>query len=486
MNKINRVLLMFIAMVSIMLLAVGIDRGMNYLEEKEWESQREAFYQQSRADIHKMQTTIQTLSEDPAALTAYMEENGLNYMEEEEEGTGEGAEEEQAFAEPEREIPQEEAIPQEEEIPQQREEPAVEAMPEDEVVEGMYREPSIPEDGISDNGLSGDYPDAVSENTVSGNMVSGNTVSGNTVSGNTVSGNTVSGNTVSGNTVSGNTVSGNIVSGNAVSGNTVSGSLIPEDYVITPPPKSRVCASYEETMRINRADRETIAASTVDFSGMKIVCLGDSVTAGSNLDKLENYEAMSYPYQLGEVLNAGEVVNLGIGGSSIGRYWENAFVDRYSSIPADADIIIVMGGTNDGFCASERELGSLEERRERTFAGDLDELLRKLKTDYPEAEILLATPLPNILHDMLRKERSFLLPQSSFVKIMKQLGQEYGVLVIDLYNTNLLNTHDAAIIHSFMPDGVHGNEMGYRILAEHFAAELIRDYQAKGQAGSEV
>ncbi len=466
MNKINRVLLMFIAMVSIMLLAVGIDRGMNYLEEKEWESQREAFYQQSRADIHKMQTTIQTLSEDPAALTAYMEENGLNYMEEEEEGTGEGAEEEQAFAEPEREIPQEEAIPQEEEIPQQREEPAVEAMPEDEVVEGMYREPSIPEDGISDNGLSGDYPDAVSENTVSGNTVSGNTVSGNTVSGNTVSGNTVS--------------------GNAVSGNTVSGSLIPEDYVITPPPKSRVCASYEETMRINRADRETIAASTVDFSGMKIVCLGDSVTAGSNLDKLENYEAMSYPYQLGEVLNAGEVVNLGIGGSSIGRYWENAFVDRYSSIPADADIIIVMGGTNDGFCASERELGSLEERRERTFAGDLDELLRKLKTDYPEAEILLATPLPNILHDMLRKERSFLLPQSSFVKIMKQLGQEYGVLVIDLYNTNLLNTHDAAVIHSFMPDGVHGNEMGYRILAEHFAAELIRDYQAKGQAGSEV
>ncbi len=466
MNKINRVLLMFIAMVSIMLLAVGIDRGMNYLEEKEWESQREAFYQQSRADIHKMQTTIQTLSEDPAALTAYMEENGLNYMEEEEEGTGEGAEEERAFAEPEREIPQEEAIPQEEEIPQQREEPAVEAMPEDEVVEGMYREPSIPEDGISDNGLSGDYPDAVSENTVSGNTVSGNTVSGNTVSGNTVSGNTVS--------------------GNAVSGNTVSGSLIPEDYVITPPPKSRVCASYEETMRINRADRETIAASTVDFSGMKIVCLGDSVTAGSNLDKLENYEAMSYPYQLGEVLNAGEVVNLGIGGSSIGRYWENAFVDRYSSIPADADIIIVMGGTNDGFCASERELGSLEERRERTFAGDLDELLRKLKTDYPEAEILLATPLPNILHDMLRKERSFLLPQSSFVKIMKQLGQEYGVLVIDLYNTNLLNTHDAAVIHSFMPDGVHGNEMGYRILAEHFAAELIRDYQAKGQAGSEV
>ena len=153
-------------------------------------------------------------------------------------------------------------------------------------------------------------------------------------------------------------------------------------------------------------------------------------------------------------------------------------MDRYSSIPADTDIIIVMGGTNDGFCASEKELGSLEERRNRTFAGDLDELLRKLKTDYPDAEIVLATPLSNVLHDMLRRDRSFLLPQSSFVKIMNQLAAEYGVPVIDLYGCNLLNTHDAAVIHSFMPDGVHGNEMGYRVLAEHFAAELIRIYEA--------
>ena len=79
---------------------------------------------------------------------------------------------------------------------------------------------------------------------------------------------------------------------------------------------------------------------------------------------------------------------------------------------------------------------------------------------------------------MLRKDRSFLLPQSSFVKIMNQLAAEYGVPVIDLYGCDLLNTHDAAVIHSFMPDGVHGNEMGYRVLAEHFAAELIRIYEA--------
>ncbi len=432
MNKMNRVLLMLIAMASIMLLAVGIDRGIKHWEEKRWESEREAFYEQSRNEIREIQTTIQTLSEDPQALTAYMEENGLNYVEDEEELTESAAEE----------APEEvQDLPVEAEADMAEAEPAGEESPEEE------------------------------------ETVSGNTASENIISGNMLIKSFVSGNSISGNSISGNIISGNVISGNAVSGNIVTDPYA-ADFSLRPPTKSKVCASYEETMRINQNDKAVIAGSDIDFSQIKITCLGDSVTAGSNLSKLENYETMSYPYQLGRILNAKEVVNLGIGGSSIGRYWENAFVDRYSSIPADTDIIIVMGGTNDGFCASEKELGSLEERRDRTFAGDLDELLRKLKTDYPDAEIVLATPLSNVLHDMLRRDRSFLLPQSSFVKIMNQLAAEYGVPVIDLYGCNLLNTHDAAVIHSFMPDGVHGNEMGYRVLAEHFAAELIRIYEA--------
>lgn len=426
MNKANKVLLMLIAMTSIMLLAVGIDRGIGYLDEKRWESEREAFYEQSRNDIREIQATIQTLSEDPQALTAYMEENGLNYVEDESAGE---------------ENPQEqEPAPAEEESPQEESEQAERESPE-EITEGMFHGEDLPDE------------------------------------------------TASGNTVSETVISGNILIRNFISENNISGNIVTDpyaaDFSLLPPTKSKICASYEETIRINQMDKEVIAKSNVDFTQVKIACLGDSVTAGSNLSELESYETMSYPYQLGEILNAGEVVNLGIGGSSIGRYWENAFVDRYGSIPADADIIIVMGGTNDGFCASEKELGSLEERGQRTFAGDLDELLQKLKTDYPEAEIVLATPLSNVLHDMLRRDRSFLLPQSAFVKIMNQLAEEYGVPVIDLYNANLLNTHDAAVIHSFMPDGVHGNETGYRVLAEHFAAELIRIYEAKGQETEE-
>lgn len=413
MNKVNRFLLMLIAMAAIMLMAVGVDKGMKFYEHKKWESEREVYYEEARTDIAKMQATLQTLSEDQEALVSYLEEYELN---------------------------------------------------------GQASDNSISENRTEDMSVSDNnaFSDQFFGNQVSENDVSGNTISGNQISGNEIDGQ-VSGNEVSGNQISGNGL-GNTVSGNSVSGNSL---------------QKEICASYEETIRINHEDKKIIAESTIDFSDKKIACLGDSITAATNLEGQENYLEMSYPYQLGKVLNAGEMVNLGIGGSSIGRYWDNAFVDRYKEIPEDSDIIIVMGGTNDGFCASEKELGSLQEREKRTFAGDLDELLKGLKKDYPDAEIVLVTPLPNILHDMLRRDRKDLLPQSSFVAIMKQLSEEYEIPVIDLYGSGILDSHDAAVIHSFIPDGVHGNEMGYHYLAEHIAAELIRIEEAKAESGIE-
>lgn len=416
MNKLNRVMLMLIAMAAIMLLAVGIDKGLQRHERKMWEIEREAVYEEARADIASMQANIQTLSEDPEALISYIEENELNYTEKKE-----------VFLE------------------------------EPDRTEG--------DGSVSDN----EAYKGEAENLVSGNSVPGNLVYGNFVSGNSVSGNSESENSISGNSISGNLEWGSFLSGGLVSGN-----------LLFPGEEREICASYENTMKINRQDKKIIADSEVDFSDCKITCLGDSITAASNLDTIENYQSMSYPSQLGEILGAEEVVNLGIGGSSIGRYWENAFVDRYQEIPEDTDVILVMGGTNDGFCASEKELGSLEKREKDTFTGDLDELLFGLQKDYPDAQIVLITPLPNVLHDLLRKSRDYLLPQSAFVRVMKQLGEEHGIPVIDLYNSNFLDTHDAAVIHALMPDGVHGNETGYRMLAQHIAAQLILIEEEEG------
>lgn len=423
MNKLNKVMLMLIAMVAIMLVAVGIDRGYEYYQDLKWEKERVVAYEQAKAEVEAMQATIQTLSKDPDALNAYIEENELNYME------------------------------------------------VDDIVSDMGSE-------LSDETMNEDVPDMSVSVSMSAGSVSDNDETEKNVSDNNVSANDeieerVSDNSVSDNCEREKSVSGNSVSDNSLSGNATQITISQNDLQV----KQR-CASYEETIEINKADKDIIAGNSIDFSDVKIACLGDSITAATNLNTLEGYDQMGYPYQLFRILGAEKVVNLGIGGSSIGRYWENAFVDRYKEIPENTDLIVVMGGTNDGFCVSKKELGSLEERKERTFAGDLDELLKGLKEDYPDAEIILVSPLSNVLHDMLRKENNKLLPQSAFTNIMEQLAAEYDVNYIDLYHSNLLDTHDAAIIHNFMPDGVHGNEAGYKILAEHLAAEIIKLYDS--------
>ena len=369
---------------------------------------------------------------------------------------------------------------------------------------------------VSDNATNmSDNMTSVSENdTISGNAfnMSGNdTISGNTysISGNsTVSGNTysISGNdTVSGNTfsVSGNnTVSGNAfsvsdnttisVNGISVSGNntvsdntlSVSGSMLdclPKIEMVYPEitlaERRQMRSSLEETLLVNWEDQACLEERGVDFSGKKIACLGDSITAAANLEGEEGYLSYAYPSVLKELLGAEEVYNLGIGGSSIGRYWSDAFVERYTQIPEDTDIIIVMGGTNDGFCLSEKEFGSLTERKTQTFCGDLDELMRGLKENYPEADIFFATPLPNILQDYLMRERTYLLPQKNLSDVILTLSAAYDFQVIDLYNSNILDSHDADIVADYMPDGVHANKAGYRILAEHIAAEMVRSYE---------
>ena len=382
--------------------------------------------------------------------------------------------------------------------PRQEKTAAVEK--EEETAEETEQKRSVSENAVSGNAVSGNSVsgngvsgNAVSENRisaklllrpsggrrtdVSGNGVSGNDVSGNSVSENTVSGNGVSSNSVSENRISERSVSENDVSGNSISANAASGNALPDpdlDHRLTLKERQEAMSSHKQTMRANEQDRKTISENDIDFSEIKIACLGDSITQAVNLDTLDHYQELAWPHVLKEALGAEEVVNLGIGGSSIGRYWADAFVDRYTEIPEDTDLIFVMGGTNDGFCASFVEFGNSEERAPRTFWGDLDELMDGLKEDYPEAEVIFLTPIPNSLHDYLKAERKYLMPQEEFSEVIITLAEEHGMEVFDLYNSNILDGHDKDNILHLMPDGVHPNAEGYRILGEHVAAELIR------------
>lgn len=233
-------------------------------------------------------------------------------------------------------------------------------------------------------------------------------------------------------------------------------------------------SSYDETMLWIEADDNVLAdADMTEFEGKKIACLGDSITEACTRTEPDKIP-IAYPTRLREVLQAADVTNLGIGGASLGRYWYMPFCDRYQEIPEDTDIIFVMGGTNDGFCLTEDLIGNIEDREPNTLYGDVNDLMSGLKNDYPNAEIVFMTPLPNVTHDILRKEREGLLPQTVVVNCILELANEYGFEIIDLYNSNFFDSHDSNLLAEYLPDGTHPNPDGYNLLARHIAAELIR------------
>jgi len=250
--------------------------------------------------------------------------------------------------------------------------------------------------------------------------------------------------------------------------------------------KEQERSSYEETMATNAFDKKVIEESTVDFSGVKISIMGDSLTAASNLNE-EEREKYNYPQILSEILGC-EVVNLGIGGSSVSSCaTTDPMVNRWDEISKDSDIIIVFGGTNDCLFETRAQFGNLDydyRMNPDTFCGDLDSMLSAMRTTYHEntddhyIRLIYINPPSTILNDgVVAVDPERFVNQSEFAAAINEIAPNYGFDVIDFYNTNLLNSHDYTINSEFILDGVHGNVAGYQIMAEHIASQIIQMIQ---------
>lgn len=242
-------------------------------------------------------------------------------------------------------------------------------------------------------------------------------------------------------------------------------------------------SSYEETLATNAFDKKVIENSTIDFSDVKITILGDSLTVGTNLDE-EDQIKYAYPVLLEEILGCKEVVNLGKGGSAISRVGHYPMVERWENIPKDSDIIIVFGGTNDCLFENKWEFGNIEydlRMNKNTFCGDLDEMASGMKYVYKEhndgkdVKFLYINPPSTILNDSVyAMDTGNMVHQKTFAEAINTIVPAYGFEVIDLYNNNILNSHDKDVNAQFVPDGVHCSPEGYRILAEHIASQIIQ------------
>lgn len=215
----------------------------------------------------------------------------------------------------------------------------------------------------------------------------------------------------------------------------------------------------------------------MELKGTKINFLGDSITEGHGTSSPENTFCMLIEREYEAICQ-----NYGIGGTRIARQHtpsiderqDRDFCSRVSEMDADADIVVVFGGTND-FGHGDAPLGNMSDRTPDTFYGALHTLYTELLEKFPESPIVVITPLHRLNEDNPRGDSN--KPQNvgtlkTYVEIIREVAEYYSLPILDLYKESGLQPNVPIINEKYFADGLHPNDEGHKVIAKKIASFL--------------
>ncbi len=217
------------------------------------------------------------------------------------------------------------------------------------------------------------------------------------------------------------------------------------------------------------SDSGNNAQQSSAWVGKTAVFVGDSITFGAGCDGDRYWEILE------EELGFSQVIGMGVSGSCISAksdYGTNKepLINRYNAIP-QADLIQIFMGTND--YGHGTPLGTINDTTDVSFYGALNVILPALQQKYPTSRIVVCTPLhrynantttQTLTYDYLPHPVTNLTLED-YVNALKDVCQRYSIPVIDLFNISGINPTVEAIKNTYMPDGIHPNANGHKIIA---------------------
>lgn len=201
------------------------------------------------------------------------------------------------------------------------------------------------------------------------------------------------------------------------------------------------------------------------FEGKKVVTYGDSITAnGGWQDYLRTYFDCT-------------IVNKGIGGTTVANNGaENYFClqSRIDTIPQDADVVIIMGGTNDS--GDSIPLGDLiyNEGFDTTkFKGGLATTIRMIQTRCPNAMIFVASPCSGRGTSGQNMDtvtfNNIGLTTYDYAKACKEVAEYFSTPYIPIFEECGINPWNRK---EYIADSVHVNDLGKMQIAMVFIKYL--------------
>lgn len=210
------------------------------------------------------------------------------------------------------------------------------------------------------------------------------------------------------------------------------------------------------------------------IEGLKINFLGDSITqgVGASCDDAIYHAVLKKEAGLKEARNYGIsatrfALQKGTPERPKDDYVDvNSFCERYDKMDDDADVVVVFGGTND-YGHGDAPLGGFSDRTPDTFYGACHYLFSGLVKKYLGKTIVIMTPLHRTgetLNNGGQKSGGF-GTLKEYVNIIREVAEFYSLPVLDLYATSGLQPEIKEIQEKYIPDGLHPNDEGNRIIA---------------------
>ena len=219
----------------------------------------------------------------------------------------------------------------------------------------------------------------------------------------------------------------------------------------------------------------------MELKGKKINFIGDSITEGHRVENPENI----YTNVLKRELGLAEARNYGVGGSRIARIHnpqgypsDEDFIMRAQRMDPDFDVVVIFGGTND-FGHGNIPLGTMADNDEYTFYGALKTLCLYLIKTYPDKPIVFLTPLHRLNEELdynkrLEDGNPNARPIVDFVNAIQDVCELYSIPVLDMFREGGMPARVWAWCENHMPDGLHPNDNGQRIIASKLKSFLER------------
>lgn len=214
---------------------------------------------------------------------------------------------------------------------------------------------------------------------------------------------------------------------------------------------------------------------------VKIVAFGNSIT--SRRASIDSVFADRLPNVLASYGISSDVINSGVGSSHSGRLEDNDFakvrhgMDRFDTdvLAHNPDVVIIGFGTNDAYIDGDDPDGPSRISL-RQYRANLCEMVRKLKER--GAFVILVAPSPFAFpQERMYQDRRLYI----YVNMVRHLAKELQVGLSDNYLLFQEYGEKTGSYANLMPDGVHPNDEGHKLIADNIAKEIIRWFNQQPQ-----